>query len=43
MNTNIKDDFYTSINYNWLKNIKLNENKSKLTEFVILNDKNKKK
>jgi putative endopeptidase len=43
MKTNIKDDFYTYINYNWLKNIKLNDNKSKLTEFVILNDKNKKK
>jgi predicted metalloendopeptidase len=43
MKTNIKDDFYTYINYNWLKNTKLNDNKSKLTEFVILNDKNKKK
>ena len=43
MKTNIKDDFYTYINYNWLKNIKLNDNKSKLSEFVILNDKNKKK
>ena len=43
MKTNIKDDFYTHINYNWLKNIKLNDKKSKISEFVILNDKNKKK
>jgi len=43
MKTDIKDDFYTYINYNWLKNIKLNDKKSKITEFVILNDKNKKK
>ena len=40
---NLKDDFYTYVNYKWLKNIKLDDSKSKITEFTILNQKNNKK
>ena len=43
MSINLKDDFYTYINYKWLKNIKLDDNKAKITEFTILHEKNKKK
>ena len=43
MSINLKDDFYTYINYKWLKNTKLDDNKAKITEFTILHEKNKKK
>lgn len=43
MNINLKDDFYTYVNYNWLKNKKLEDNKAKITEFTILHEKNNKK
>lgn len=43
MNINLKDDFYTYINSKWLKNIKLDDNKAKETEFTILHEKNSKK
>ena len=43
MSINIKDDFYTYVNYKWLKNKKLDDNKAKLTEFTILHKKNNKK
>ena len=43
MSINLKDDFYTYVNYKWLKNTKLDDNKAKLTEFTILHDKNNKK
>jgi hypothetical protein len=33
---------YKSINYKWLKNIKLDDNKAKITEFTILHQKNNK-
>ena len=43
MSINLKDDFYTYINYKWLKNIKLDDNKAKISEFTILHKKNNKK
>jgi predicted metalloendopeptidase len=38
MSINLKDDFYTYVNYKWLNNTKLDDNKAKLTEFIILLD-----
>jgi putative endopeptidase len=43
MSINLKDDFYTYVNYKWLKKTKLDDNKAKLTEFIILHEKNNKK
>jgi len=43
MSINLKDDFYTYVNYKWLKNKKLNDNKAKISEFTILHEKNNKK
>jgi predicted metalloendopeptidase len=43
MSINLKDDFYTYVNYKWLKNKKLDDNKAKLSEFTILHEKNNKK
>jgi putative endopeptidase len=43
MSINLKDDFYTFVNYKWLKNNKIKDNQSKVTEFIILNNKNNKK
>jgi putative endopeptidase len=39
---NLKDDFYTAINYNWIKNKKINDNKAKISNFTILQEKNNK-
>jgi predicted metalloendopeptidase len=39
---NFKDDFYTAINYNWIKNKKINDNKAKISNFTILQEKNNK-
>jgi putative endopeptidase len=43
MGINLKDDFYRYVNYKWLKNIKLDDNKGRITEFIILHQKNNKK
>jgi putative endopeptidase len=38
----LKDDFYTAINHNWIQNIKINDSKAKISEFILLQEKNNK-